>query len=108
MRNFDANKLIKEGIKPHQILFVSTFIESYEGSKEMILHDIDGLDEDYLYVEGGHCSCYGFDEVCWEGTVLNSDELRSLVKGNLERDSYYLTTKEFWIQVDEYLSMRVI
>lgn len=98
MRKYpNANKFKDEGIKPHQILVVSSSSPDWEMSREMLLKDIEGLDYDeYLYLEGSHCSCYDFDETEWDGIIYTKEELIKLAesydKGNV-----------FWSQVLEQI-----
>ena len=95
MRNFEnANRFKYEGIKPHQILVAITSEPDYEMDRKMLLTDIDGLEYgEYLLLEGGHCSCYDFDETDWGGTIYTSDELRKLAKAD------YNKSDVFWSEV---------
>ena len=80
MRNSeDANKFKKEGLKPHQIVLTITTKECYEEIRKMLLKDINDLeDNEYLLLEGYHCSCYDFDDTRWQGTVYTREELKKI------------------------------
>lgn len=82
MKNYsNANGLKDTGIKPHQILV-----------------DVDGLEYDeYLLLEGGHCSCYDFDETDWHGTIYTKGELIKLAEAD------YNENDVFWKQVLEQM-----
>lgn len=92
MRNFkNANVFKKVGLKPHQILVTITSEPDYEMNKRMLLTDIEGLeyDEEYLILEGGHCSCYDFDETDWDGTIYKRDELMKIAQSEYNKDDIF-------------------
>lgn len=91
MKNFEnANRFKNEGIKPHQILVAITSEPNYEMERKILLTDIDGLENgEYLFLEGGHCSCYDFDETNWNGTIYTSDELRKLAKADYNKNDIF-------------------
>lgn len=99
MRNYDNVNIFKKiGIKPHQIILSNTTIEDYEAHRELLLDDIDDINfDEYLLLEGGHCSCYDFDETEWCGTVYTREELLTLANAK------YNTNNIFWKQVKIYL-----
>lgn len=45
--------------------------------------------DEYTMIEGGHCSCYGFDSAEWDATVYTREELKKLVKSWAEIDNDY-------------------
>lgn len=91
MRNFEnANRFKKEGFKPHQILVTITSEPDYEMNKRMLLTDISGLEYgEYLILEGGHCSCYDFDETDWDGTIYEENELRKIAQAEYNKDDIF-------------------
>lgn len=91
MRNFEnANRFKNEGIKPHQILVAITSEPDYEMDRNILLTDIDGLEHDeYLLLEGSHCSCFDFDDTDWNGIVYNSDELRKLANSDYNKNNIF-------------------
>lgn len=101
MRTYEKNiNLNQIDIKPHNIVFTGTSGRDYEMQRIILLEDIDGLDHDeYLLLEGGHCSCYGFDETSWQATIYKLDELCKLAESH--KDSDYEIT-EFWRMILKY------
>ncbi len=99
MRNYEnANKLKKEGIKPHQILVAITSEPDYEMDRKMLLENIEGLNwGEFLVLEGFHCSCYDFDDTEWSGTICNREELRKLAKADYNKDDV------FWKEVSRQI-----
>lgn len=91
MRNYEnANRLKKEGIKPHQILVAITSEPDYEMDRKMLLENIEGLKwDEYLILEGFHCSCYDFDDTDWSGTIYNKEELSKLAKADYNKDDVF-------------------
>lgn len=77
-------------IKPHHILVAVTSEPDYEMSRQILLQ----IDYDtYVLVEGGHCSCYDFDDTEWEAIEYTRDEIKKLA------NAIYNKGNEFWEQV---------
>jgi len=53
--------------------------------------------DEFVLVEGYHCSCYDFDETSWEATVYTREELTNLLKADFS-DYEYTRQKlqQFW------------
>lgn len=96
MRNYN----IREN-KPqlHNILFAVTSERDYQMNRLLLLERMPDTDEfnEYVLVEGYHCSCYGFDDCRWEATVYTREELSKLLQANFE-DYEYTRQKlqQFW------------
>ncbi|WP_252251192.1 hypothetical protein [Clostridium sp. VAP52] len=101
MKNYEnANELKKIGLKPHEILIATTSYPDYEMYRYILLNEGVGKGvelEEYLLLEGFHCSCYDFDETDWNGTVYTKEELIKLSDAKYNKDSI------FWKQVREQL-----
>lgn len=99
MRNFSEENINNMIIKPHNIVFAWTSEPDYEMNRIMVLNNIEGIDEwdEYLVLEGGHCSCYDFDETSWYGTVYTKQELQSLANAEYNKENL------FWNMVNRYL-----
>lgn len=92
MRTYRINE--KE-IKPHNILYCVTSEMYYEMERLMLLEDMPDTESgEYVLVEGDHCSCYGFDDTCWDATVYTGDELVRLLS-DCENYELRLKLKEF-------------
>lgn len=77
-KDFDPNK-----IEAYNILFATTSEQDYEMSRLLLLEYMPNTDYgNYVLVEGGHCSCYGFEETAWEATEYTHDELFKILKRN--------------------------
>lgn len=68
--------------------------------RQMLLENIDDLDNEYLYLESYHCSCYDFDDSAWEGTIYNASELIKLANAEYNKNSI------FWQMVKNYFRLR--
>lgn len=77
-------------IKPHNIIFAYTSEPDYEMERRILL---EIKYNEYVILEGGHCSCYDFDDTEWEAIQYDSEELAKLA--NAEYNSRDL----FWEQV---------
>jgi hypothetical protein len=99
MRNFSEENINNMVIKPHNIVFAWTSEPDYEMNRIMVLNNIEGLDkwDEYLVLEGGHCSCYDFDETSWCGTVYTKQELLAIANAEYNKNN------TFWDMVSSYL-----
>ena len=93
MRNYD---LKDKSIQLHNVLFATTSPSDYEMSRLILLEDMPDLNwNEYVLLEGYHCSCYGFDETRWDATVFTEEELNKLMEaeqyGDLRKE-----LEEFW------------
>jgi len=79
-------------IEPSNILFASTSDPDYEMNRIILLED--GYDE-FVVVEGGHCSCYGFDETEWYATGYTGEELKKLANLRCENDMFWKMVKKY-------------
>ena len=72
-------KDFKLGCVPlEKVAIVLTSDADYEESRLIFVEDYPDYCE-YLIVEGWHCSCYGWSDVAWDATFLDSRELGSLL-----------------------------
>ena len=70
-------------IKLHNILFATTSERDYEMNRLLLLEDMpDTTYGEYVLAEGGHCSCYGFDETEWDCVKVSHDELNKILEKN--------------------------
>ncbi len=69
-------------IKPHNILFAWTSMRDLcDMDRIMLLEGMPETEkEEFVLAEGGHCSCYDFDETNWDCVVLNEAELKKILE----------------------------
>ena len=89
MTNYNLKN--KADIKMHNVLFATTSERDYDMERLLLLEDMpDTKYNEFVLVEGFHCSCYDFDETNWDCTKLTKDELNKLLEknrrlGNIEK-----------------------
>ncbi len=80
MKNYNIKGKI---IQPQNIVFATTSEPDYEMSRLILLENMPDVGyNEYILMEGSHCSCYGFDETEWDCTQLTADELKTILKQN--------------------------
>lgn len=80
MKNYEIKN---KQIKLHNVLFAATSEVDYEMERLLILEDMpDTAYNEYVLVEGFHCSCYGFNDTNWDGTLLTKEELLKILDVN--------------------------
>ncbi len=72
--NKEETKTIVATVDAVSVLFAATSERDYEMSR-VILVDVGN---EFTVLFGGHCSCYGFDEVEWDATEYTEGELETL------------------------------
>ena len=71
----------KDDIKLANILFATTSTRDYEMCRLVLLENMPNTNyNEYVLAEGGHCSCYGFDEIEWDCIVLTQKELEKILE----------------------------
>lgn len=81
-------------IKPHNIVVAVTSEPDYEMHRQIL---IEINFDKFIVIDGGHCSCYGFDETEWEAIEYTESELSKLANADYNQDD------EFWTQVKRHL-----
>lgn len=82
-------------VKFHNILFASTSEPDYEMYRIILLEKLEDIKYDeYVVVEGSHCSCYDFDDTEWEAIKYNRNELIKLAEAHKEH--YRSSTNELY------------
>lgn len=69
-----------EQVPFHKITIVATSMPDYEMNRVMLVEDYPDY-QDFTVVQGGHCSCYGFDETQWEAMTYTKEEVVKLATG---------------------------
>ncbi len=70
-------------IEPYNIVCAVTSEPDWEMSRIILLeHMPDTGYGEYVLMEGGHCSCYGFDETEWDCIQITEDELKTILNEN--------------------------
>lgn len=93
MRNYDL-KDVK--IELHNVVFSTTTPEDYEMDRLLLLENMPQTNwDEYVLAEGGHCSCYGFNETQWDATVFTEEELNKLMEAE-QYDDLRKELREFW------------
>lgn len=74
-----------------------------EGGKPLDIDRVATSDELFdvsAIIEGGHCSCYGWAEVTWDGVGYGRDELLKLAKSKIGDSGWYCRCEQrFWKMV---------
>lgn len=70
-------------IELHNILFAITSERDYNMERLLLLEDMQDTEYgEFILAEGGHCSCYDFDETEWDCIKVTKDELNKIIEQN--------------------------
>lgn len=72
-----------EQVPQHRIVFVATSEPDYSMDRVIVAEDWPEYG-DTTIINGGHCSCYGFDETSWDATTYTYDEVKAVIQGWLK------------------------
>jgi len=102
MKELLNNEVDPYNIPISDIVLSYTQDEGYESQRNFLLetYGYSKVGEDYIIIEGSHCSCYGYDDMDWDITAYDSEELIKVAKGRV-KTSYF--NPEFWKMVLKYL-----
>ena len=65
------------------VLFCTTSNLDYSMDRIILCEHLPDCEfGEYVLINGGHCSCYNFDETVWNGTVYTGSELVKLAQCN--------------------------
>lgn len=93
----EVYKIDKDKIKIHNIVYAITSKPDYNMDRLLLLENLEDLKfDEYVIVEGGHCSCYDFDDTKWEGTKYTKEELLKLAEANINKDTWYGIEKNLY------------
>lgn len=83
-----------------RIICASQSEPDYSEDRQILLYggDNECVDE-FILLDGGHCSCYGWDEVEWSAVKYTRSELDVLSRSKAEDGCYYRSEREFWRMV---------
>ena len=91
-------------IKFHNIVLAITSKPTYDMYRYLLIEDLEDLRYDeYVVVEGFHCSCYGFDDTEWEAIKYTKNELLTLAEKKIIDEWCSKEEKRFYYLVNEYL-----
>lgn len=87
----------KTDIKMHNVVFATTSSAvGWKMKRLLLLEDMpDTKIDEFVLVEGEHCSCYDFDETNWDCTKLTKDELNKLLEKIEDLGTLRKELKEF-------------
>lgn len=77
MKNILPSRQLLASIPVDRIVAIVTSAPEYSMSRLIYVEDWPNFG-DHTIIEGSHCSCFGFDDTRWDGTVYTLEELRSI------------------------------
>lgn len=94
-------------IKLHNIVITITSSIDYDMARWILLEDLEDLGHnEFVIVEGSHCSCYDFDDTEWGAIKYTGVELLKLATEKLKRRSWDKEEKQFYELILNYFNER--
>ena len=90
-----------KNIEPWRIVCAAQSEPDYSEDRQILLYGGDEGDYHgngpFILLDGGHCSCYDWEEVEWDATEYDYDELVTLAKSKADgKGCYYKSEQMFW------------
>ena len=97
MKKIEVPKLIE----PWRIICAAQSEPDYSEERYILIYAGENVwDDEYAVIEGGHCSCYGWNDVTWDGVGYGRDELLKLAKSKIGDSGWYCRCEQrFWKMV---------
>lgn len=95
MKHVEAPKTIE----PWRIICAAQSEPDYSEYRSILIYGGERPYEDsYILLTGGHCSCYGWEEVGWGAVEYTKGEVMKLAEANIT-DCHDLYERRFWNMV---------
>lgn len=104
MRKTEAPKFLE----PWRILVSLTSKPDYEMDRYILAHAGEDWEDEYLVIEGYHCSCYNFSDTAWGAVIYTREELIKLAKARISDECFYYSCEtKFWKLVVDVLGLKI-
>ncbi len=98
-----------EAIKTWRIICAAQSEPDYSEDRQILIYaGEDACCDEYMLIEGGHCSCYDWDDVEFEAVVYTMEELDKLSASKIDGGYYEESEKTFWQMVRMALGMKAV
>ena len=92
-------------VEPWRVVCAAQSEPDYSEDRQILLYesDCDAYHNGgpFILLDGGHCSCYDWEEVEWDAIEYTRDELLMLTRSKLEGSGFYnKSEKYFWKMVE--------
>ena len=97
-----------ERVEPWRVVCAAQSEPYYSEDRQILLYGADEGDYynegPFILLDGGHCSCYDWEEAEWDATEYTRDELLTLMRSKLEKGGFYCESEKcFWKMVKRAL-----
>lgn len=97
MKKIEVPKLIE----PWRIICAAQSEPDYSEERYILIYSGENVwDDVYAVIEGGHCSCFSWNDVEWDGVEYGRDELLKLAESKIGDSGWYCRAEQrFWKMV---------
>lgn len=82
-------------IEPWRIICAAQSEPDYSEERYILIHAGENTwDDAYAVIEGGHCSCYGWNDVEWDSIEYTKEELLKLAESKIGDSGYYCKAEQ--------------
>ena len=104
---------VPRSIEPWRIVCAAQSEPDYSEERQILCYASERGDYyhnggPFVLIDGGHCSCYDWEDVEWYATEYTLDEIEALAKSKVGGDGcYYESERKFWESVCLALGIEV-
>ena len=97
MKDVEAPK----AIKTWRIICAAQSEPDYSESRQILIYaGEDTWERRYMLLDGGHCSCFDWEDVEWDAVEYTEEELLALAESKKDGEGcYYDSERLFWQSV---------
>lgn len=103
---------VPSSIEPWRIVCAAQSEPDYSEDRQILYYasERDDIHSDgpFVLLDGGHCSCYDWEDADWDATEYARDEIDALAKSKVGGyGCYYESERKFWESVCLALGIEV-
>lgn len=100
---------VPKTIKAWRVICAAQSEPDYSEGRQMLLYAGENpFRDEYMVLDGGHCSCYDWQDVDFDAVVYSKEELDKLSASKIGDGCYCESERTFWAMVRVALGLEAV